>query len=59
MIIQQRTSTATAQGNQAMLWLFPALFLFIFYNLPSGLVLFWLVMSLFNAGQQVLISRMG
>ena len=59
MVIQQRTSTATAQGNQAMLWLFPALFLFIFYNLPSGLVLFWLVMSLFNAGQQVLISRMG
>ncbi len=59
MVIQQRTSTASAQGNQTMLWLFPVLFLFIFYNLPSGLVLFWLVMSLFNAGQQVIISRMG
>ncbi len=58
MTVQQRfSSSGQAQQNQVLMLIFPILFLFIFYNMPSGLVLFWLVMSLINIAQQVFIIK--
>ncbi len=59
MVLQQRFSIS-GRGNQQgqiMMWVFPILFLLIFYNMPSGLVLFWLVMSLINIFQQWFVIR--
>ncbi len=60
MILQQKFSSASSgvDGQQkAMMWAMPIVFILIFYNMPSGLVLFWLVMSLINMGQQIYIAR--
>jgi YidC/Oxa1 family membrane protein insertase len=35
----------------------PLFFTFFFLNLPSGLVLYWLVNNILGIGQQVLINR--
>ena len=59
MILQQRISlakTGNTSNNAAMQFL-PLLFVFIFYNMPSGLVLFWFVLSCANLVQQIYISR--
>jgi YidC/Oxa1 family membrane protein insertase len=51
MFFQQKMSMASMASAQAeqqkmMLWLTPIMFGFIFYNMPSGLVLYWFVNSL-------------
>ena len=50
MLIQQKFSMATTGGGSAeqekmMLVLFPLMFGLIFYRMPSGLVLYWLINS--------------
>jgi len=50
MFIQQKTSLAQASGSsqeqqRLMLIIFPVMFGFIFYNMPSGLVLYWFINS--------------
>ncbi len=58
MTLQQRfSSSGQTQQNQMLMLIFPILFLLIFYNMPSGLVLFWLVMSLINIVQQLFIIK--
>ncbi len=51
MFFQQKMSTRGVSGSQSeqqkmMLWMMPILFGFIFYNMPSGLVLYWFTNSL-------------
>ncbi|MDD5155414.1 MAG: membrane protein insertase YidC [Candidatus Omnitrophica bacterium] len=63
MFIQQKiTTTSAAMGQQEqqklMLIFMPLLFLFIFYHMPSGLVLYWLVNSLLMLIYQFRISRL-
>ena len=55
MFFQQKSSVAASAGSneqqRIMLIMFPILFLFIMYHLPSGLVLYWLtntILMLFN-----------
>jgi YidC/Oxa1 family membrane protein insertase len=62
MIIQQKMSqvkTAGAQTEQQRLMssIMPVMFGFIFYNLPSGLVLYWLTNTLLTSGLQFLAVR--
>jgi YidC/Oxa1 family membrane protein insertase len=50
MLIQQKFSMATTSGGspeqeKMMLVIFPLMFGLIFYRMPSGLVLYWLVNS--------------
>ena len=50
MFFQQKSSMATSGGANAeqqkiMLIVFPIMFGFIFYRMPSGLVLYWFVNS--------------
>jgi YidC/Oxa1 family membrane protein insertase len=45
-------STSTNKQAQMMMWMMPLMFFFLFYNMPSGLVVYWTVMNLLNLVQQ-------
>jgi len=47
-ISQQKSSGAMAEQQKMMVWIMPVMFGFIFYNFPSGLVLYWLFNSVFT-----------
>jgi YidC/Oxa1 family membrane protein insertase len=60
MFVQQKTSTAQMGGTSAeqqkmMMVLMPVMMVFVFYNMPSGLVLYWLINNLLSLGYQVKI----
>ena len=50
------TAQSKAQMN-LMLYVMPILFFFMFYNVPSGLLLYWTVSNIFQMGQQVVINK--
>lgn len=59
MVIQQKISGSgvaanpqQAQQQKMMLWLMPAMMFFLFYQFPSGLVLYYLVFNLLTILQQ-------
>ncbi|MGB9706476.1 MAG: YidC/Oxa1 family membrane protein insertase [Microgenomates group bacterium] len=62
---QQAKETPAAQDDVAaamqtqMLYLFPLMTILIGYSFPSGLVLYWLVFSVFTAVQQYFVSGLG
>ena len=55
---------STAGQNQSaatmkfMMYGMPILFFFLFYNAPSGLLIFWTVSNIFQTVQQVVINKM-
>ena len=56
MFVQQKMTMKDPQ--QAMLvYMMPAFLLFIFWSLPSGLVLYWTVFNILQIGQQLLVNR--
>ncbi len=62
MFFQQKLSSATQMSSSSeqqkmMLILFPIIFVFIFYNMPAGLVLYWLVNNILMLAQQVRMNR--
>jgi len=50
-------STAADPSQKTMMYFFPIFFMFIVYNLSSGLVLYWLVSNILQAGQQMIINK--
>jgi len=58
MILQQqlsqhgKASSSQADQQKMMARIMPIMFGFIFYNLPSGLVLYWLTNTLLTSGLQ-------
>ncbi|MBU4418428.1 MAG: YidC/Oxa1 family membrane protein insertase, partial [Candidatus Omnitrophica bacterium] len=61
MFVQQKISMAKATGEAAqqqkmMSIIMPIMFGVIFYQMPSGLVLYWFVNSLFMLGYQFRIN---
>ena len=48
----------TSSNKQAkiMMWSMPLVFFFLFYNVSSGLVLYWTVMNILNLVQQIYIN---
>jgi YidC/Oxa1 family membrane protein insertase len=46
----------SAQQGKMMTYLFPIVFFFIFWNMPSGLVLYWTIQNILTIGQQYLID---
>lgn len=58
IIVSRFTTTASADPNQrSMMYFFPIFFMFIVYKLSSGLVLYWLVSNILQAGQQLIINK--
>jgi YidC/Oxa1 family membrane protein insertase len=43
--------------TQMMMWMMPLIFFFLFYNVSSGLVLYWTIMNLLNLIQQVFTNN--
>jgi len=48
--------TGDPQQRQMMMWM-NVLFIFLFYQFPSGLVLYWFVSNLLGIAQQLLVNR--
>ena len=62
MFVQQKfsmasTSSSSAEQQKMMMFLMPLLFGFIFYKMPSGLVLYWFINSTLMLIYQIRISR--
>jgi YidC/Oxa1 family membrane protein insertase len=63
MFLQQKmstvpkTSTSTAEQQKIMLIVMPIMFGFIFYSLPSSLVLYWLVNTILMLFYQIRIKK--
>ena len=59
MFVQQKMSPTAGDPRQAqmMLYLMPVMFTFIFWGMPSGLVLYWLVNNVLQIGHQYQMNR--
>jgi YidC/Oxa1 family membrane protein insertase len=58
MYVQQTLSGASTDPSQKMLvYLMPVMFTFIFWNFPSGLVLYWLINNVVTIGVQYTITK--
>ena len=62
MFFQQKISSsamsgAAAEQQKTMLIIMPIMFGLIFYRMPSGLVLYWLINSMLMLGFQIQMSR--
>lgn len=59
------TQYGGAAGNSAqqkqmtamMMYVMPIMIFFMFYNVPSGLLLYWVVSNIFQVGQQLVINK--
>lgn len=54
------TAAASQSASQMKMMMYgmPIMFFFIFYNAPSGLLLYWTVSNIFQLGQQIIINKM-
>ncbi|MCI6825883.1 MAG: membrane protein insertase YidC [Spirochaetia bacterium] len=57
------TNNGGVAGNsntqmKIMMYGMPIIFFFLFYNAPSGLLLYWTVSNIFQMGQQIIINNM-
>jgi YidC/Oxa1 family membrane protein insertase len=59
MFIQQKMSPTGGDPRQAqmMLYIMPVMFTFIFWGMPSGLVLYWLVNNVLHIGHQYRMNQ--
>jgi len=55
-VIQQKMTTVDPRQAKMMLFM-PVFMTFIFYNFPSGLVLYWSVTNVLTIGQQYIIAK--
>ncbi|GHT96064.1 hypothetical protein FACS1894141_5760 [Spirochaetia bacterium] len=54
------TQTPDQQGNKQMkmmLYAMPLIFFFVLYDVPSGLLLYWIMTNLLSMGQQLMINK--
>lgn len=56
---EEKTDDMAATMQSQMLYLFPLMTILIGFTFPAGLVLYWLVFSLFTIGQQYFITGWG
>ena len=59
MRFTQSTQTAGQTGAQQKMMMYgmPAMFFFVLYNVPSGLLIYWITMNVMTTAQQVYITR--
>ncbi|OGS18816.1 MAG: hypothetical protein A2219_00180 [Elusimicrobia bacterium RIFOXYA2_FULL_50_26] len=58
MFVQQKLMSVTTDPSQSMMmYMMPVIFIFIFWNFPSGLVLYWLVNSMMTLAEQYIIMK--
>ena len=54
----QAQSSQQQQQMKMMMYGLPAIFFFMFYDAPSGLLIYWTVSNVFQMIQQIIINRM-
>ena len=52
----QSKATMVDPNQKAMMYMMPVMMTFIFFTMPSGLVLYWLMSNLFTIGQKFLMK---
>jgi YidC/Oxa1 family membrane protein insertase len=58
MFVQQKMSPSTGDPRQEkMMMMMPVVFTVMFFNFPSGLVLYWLVNNILSVAQQHYINK--
>ncbi len=57
MIIQQKLSSGTDSNQKLMMYMMPLIFLFIFWSMPSGLVLYWTLQNVLSIFQQYYLNK--
>lgn len=59
MFVQQKMTPQAGDPKQAqlMLYMMPAMMTFVFWNLPSGLNLYWTTFNILSIGQQYFFNR--
>lgn len=55
--ITQKVSGGGNQQSNMMMWIMPLFILFIGFQIPSGILLYWLTSTIFTGLQQYLLSR--
>ena len=56
--VQQKMSTVDMGGQQKMMMMMmPLIFIVMFWNMPSGLILYWTVQNLLQIGHQYYINK--
>ncbi len=56
--LQQRLTTVdTGQQQKMMMMMMPIIFIFIFWSMPSGLVLYWTLQNLFQVLHQLYVNK--
>lgn len=53
----QSSKNPTMQQNKLQTYLLPVMFLFLFWNMPSGLVLYWTVQNIYTIIEQYIINK--
>lgn len=56
MRLQAMKGMGNAQQNALNTYLMPVIFLFLFWNMPSGLVLYWTVQNIFTIIEQEIVN---
>lgn len=56
-LTEGKTDDMAVSMQKQMLYLFPAMTLIFGYTMPSGVILYWLIFSLFSFAQQLLINK--
>ena len=55
-LTQRKVPEAPTGGGQALGWLFPVIMAVFFMSFPAGLWLYWLLTTVFQMGQQMIIN---
>jgi len=58
-IQQKMSSVETGPQQKMMIMIMPVVLLFIFWNMPSGLVLYWSLQNIFQIVHQLIINKFG
>lgn len=57
-LLQTYITSSKAQTQQTVvMWLLPIVFMFIFWNLPSALVLYWTIQTILSTVEQYVINK--
>jgi YidC/Oxa1 family membrane protein insertase len=54
---EKKSDDLVVSMQKQMLYLFPAMTLIFGYTMPSGVILYWFIFSLFSYVQQLAINR--
>ncbi len=55
--LQSTTNATMAQQSKLQTYMLPVMFLFLFWNMPAGLVLYWTIQNVYTIIEQYIINK--